>query len=45
MRQEVSEGNPYVSQKLRVLGTQSTAGRPRVFMFSNKKMQIDYLNC
>ena len=42
-RQEVFEGDPYVSQTLRIRGTPS-AGRLRVFMFKNKKTQIDYSN-
>ena len=43
-RQEVFESDPNASQTLRVRGTPSAAGRLRVYMFKNKKTQINFSN-
>ena len=43
-RQEIFEADPYVAQQIRIHGTPSAAGRLRVFMFRNRKTQIDFSN-
>ena len=43
-RRDVFKVDRYVSQTLRIRGTTNATGQRRVFMFENKKSQIDYYN-
>ena len=43
-RQEVFEADPNVSQQIRIRGTPSAAGTLKVYIFKNKKTQIDFSN-
>ena len=43
-RQEVFEAHPNVSQQIRIRGTLSATGALKVYLFKNKKTQIDFSN-